>query len=315
MPSQSQQIAPIQAPTAQPEQRPEARPQSNAAMLEDTGLSPLATPTARQVAPQEGAAPAPAPSELAGVTARISAGDLNGAAEELRQIAGTQRRLLSGGGDRALLQAALAALAVTETLTGAQKAKEAGRLTDATRQAQNAQWTLGRTTGLDAALRGALEGAVATFGVRTTDATRDVEPASAAGAATEGYDAALGQALARASAAISGGNPRPGGHCYGRVADAVDAVIGRFLSGEHAYQAAAQLAARKTLFTESSASDLSSLPAGAIVVWGKGTSASGHISVALGDGRESSDFVGKQMTHHYGGAGARVFLPKARLAR
>ena len=309
MPSQTQQVTPSPPQSLQPEQRPESRPQSNAALLEDAGLAPLATPspTARQAAP---AAP-----ELAGVSARITAGDLNGAAEELRQIASTQRRLLSGGGDRALLQNALAALAVTESLTGAQKSKESGKLADATRQAQNAQGTLARATGIDAALRGALESVVVSFGVRTADSTREAEPPSAAGPALEGYDAALGQALARASAAISGGNPRPGGRCYGRVADAVDAIVGRFLSGEHAYQAAAQLSARKTLFTETSASDLSSLPAGAIVVWGKGTSASGHISIALGNGQESSDFVGKQMTRHYGGAGARTFLPKARLAK
>ena len=55
------------------------------------------------------------------------------------------------------------------------------------------------------------------------------------------------------------------------------------------------------------------LPAGAIVVWGKGTSKSGHISVAQGNGMETSDFVGNQMTYHYGGAPARVFLPKGRM--
>ena len=54
-------------------------------------------------------------------------------------------------------------------------------------------------------------------------------------------------------------------------------------------------------------------PAGAIVVWGKGTSTSGHISIAQGNGMETSDFVGNQMTYHYGGAPARVFLPKGRM--
>jgi hypothetical protein len=78
---------------------------------------------------------------------------------------------------------------------------------------------------------------------------------------------------------------------------------------------AGQLAARKDLFTEIPAGDLTSLPAGALVVWGKGTSKSGHISIALGDGRESSDFVGRQMTRHYGGAGARVFLPHGKMRR
>ena len=82
-------------------------------------------------------------------------------------------------------------------------------------------------------------------------------------------------------------------------------VIGKFLTGRHAYMAASQL-------VEVPASGLSSLPAGAIVVWGKGNTKSGHISIALGDGQESSDFVGEQMFTHYGGAGARVFLPKGR---
>lgn len=129
----------------------------------------------------------------------------------------------------------------------------------------------------------------------------------------QGYNPELGKKLASASAREAGGKTRAGGRCYYHVANAVDAVIGRFLSGGHAYMAASQLAARKNLFTEIPASNLSSLPAGAIVVWGKGNSKSGHISVAQGNGMETSDFIGSQMTSHYGGAGARVFLPKARM--
>jgi LysM repeat protein len=128
-----------------------------------------------------------------------------------------------------------------------------------------------------------------------------------------GYDPALGAELARASRAENGGNRYSTKRCYEYVANAVDRVIGRFLYGEHAYMAAEQLAARKNLFVETSASGLSSLPAGAIVVWGKGSTKSGHISISLGDGQESSDFIGPQMQSHYGGAGARVFLPKARM--
>ena len=128
-----------------------------------------------------------------------------------------------------------------------------------------------------------------------------------------GYDPILGKELARASMAESGGYTRAGGKCYYYVANAVDRVIGRFLSGMHAYMAASQLAQRKDLFTEISAGNLRSLPAGAIVVWGKGSSASGHISIAQGNGMETSDFIGNQMTSHYGGAPARVFLPKARM--
>ena len=347
MPAYAQSRAPTRAPILEAQQQTFAPLSSNAARAQDAGLAGVAdgsavvTPGAE--APQQGtpalaggsstsspsvasASTAPVPDQaappeqqapasgLAGATARLQSGDLGGTANELRQIVSTQRRLLSGGGDRALLQSSLAALAVVESLLSAQQAKEAGKLTEVSRHAQAASGTLGRSPMLEGAVRDALQSSIAGFGARVAGPVRDPLP-QGSGAGPEGYDAALGQALARASAAISGGKAKAGGRCYARVADAVDAVIGRFLSGGHAYMAASQLAARKNLFTEVSASDLSSLPAGAIVVWGKGTSDSGHISVALGDGRESSDFVGSQMTRHYGGAGARVFLPKARMAR
>ena len=138
-------------------------------------------------------------------------------------------------------------------------------------------------------------------------------PAAPNSSGRQGYNAALGAELARASRAENGGSRYSKSRCYEYVANAVDRVIGRFLTGGHAYMAASQLAARKDLFTETSAGSLSSLPAGAIVVWGKGSSKSGHISIALGDGQESSDFIGPQMPSHYGGAPARVFLPKARM--
>jgi hypothetical protein len=77
--------------------------------------------------------------------------------------------------------------------------------------------------------------------------------------------------------------------------------------------AADQLAANSQ-FTEIkglAGSDLPHLPAGAIVVWGK-TSASpnGHISVAHGDGQESSDHTQAQMTNLRGYTNFRVFMPK-----
>ena len=129
----------------------------------------------------------------------------------------------------------------------------------------------------------------------------------------KGYDPVLGKRLAGASMLETRGRTRSQSYCYKYVANAVDTVMGRFLTGMHAYMAASQLAARPHMFTEIPAGNLRSLPAGAIVVWGKGTSRSGHISIAQGNGMETSDFHGKQMTYHYGGAGARVFLPKARM--
>lgn len=98
------------------------------------------------------------------------------------------------------------------------------------------------------------------------------------------------------------------GYCYSAAADAIEAVVGTFLWGSSAYMAADQLAAHPRFF-EVSVSNLRTLPAGAVVVWGRGSSAHGHISVALGDGREASDHIAQQMTYHYGGAGARVFYP------
>jgi len=99
------------------------------------------------------------------------------------------------------------------------------------------------------------------------------------------------------------------GWCYNAVADAVERVTGRFLWGAHAYQAADQFSSSPH-FYEVWNQDLRYLPAGAVVVWGRGTSRSGHISVSLGDGREASDHITSQMTYHYGGAPSRVFFPK-----
>jgi hypothetical protein len=99
------------------------------------------------------------------------------------------------------------------------------------------------------------------------------------------------------------------GYCYNAVADAVERITGRFLWGSHAYQAADQFAA-SSHFYEVYSYNIRSLPAGAIVVWGKGSSKSGHISVALGNGQEASDHITTQMTYHYGGAPSRVFYPK-----
>jgi len=124
----------------------------------------------------------------------------------------------------------------------------------------------------------------------------------------KGYDASLGKAIAHD---VKSEANRRGtvGNCYNAVADVIDRSVSKFLSGGHAYMSAPQLAARKDLFREVPPNDLSKLPAGAVVVWGKGSSKSGHISIALGDGREASDHIAPQMQSHYGGAPARVFLP------
>lgn len=125
------------------------------------------------------------------------------------------------------------------------------------------------------------------------------------------YNAEKGQALADYARRKTGGRRYSTRRCYEYVANAVDARIASFLSGAHAYMAADQLA-RSKHFKEIQVrpQDLPKLPAGAIVVWGKGSSRSGHISIADGKGNEISDFIGPQMTSHYGGGRPRVFLPR-----
>ena len=123
-----------------------------------------------------------------------------------------------------------------------------------------------------------------------------------------GYNNELGQAIASDAAREARGRQTVG-WCYNAVADTIDRQTEPFLRGSHAYQSADQLARRTDLFREAPATNLDKLPAGAVVVWGKGTSRSGHISIALGDGREASDHIAPQMMRHYGGAPARVFLP------
>jgi len=99
------------------------------------------------------------------------------------------------------------------------------------------------------------------------------------------------------------------GRCYAAVADAIDSTIAVFLYGQHAYEAANQLG-NSRWFYEIYDYNLNNLPPGAVVVWAKGNSRSGHISVSLGAGREASDHIAPQMINHYGGGKERVFLPK-----
>jgi peptidoglycan hydrolase-like protein with peptidoglycan-binding domain len=110
------------------------------------------------------------------------------------------------------------------------------------------------------------------------------------------------------------------GRCALGVNNALESlgVMGR----GHAYQKAEQLE-RNPRFREVnlSASDLPNLPRGAVIVWGRSASKPyGHVAVALGDGREASDHIQRQITGgRYGtdygngpdpqGRQFRVFLP------
>lgn len=127
--------------------------------------------------------------------------------------------------------------------------------------------------------------------------------------ASQNGPTALGRKLAASARAVARSRNSVG-RCYAAVATAMDRVLPSFLSGGHAYMAASQLAAHPRFKEIPSPKNMSSLPEGAVVVWGKGSSRSGHISVALGKGQEASDHIAPQMQSHYGGARARVFLPQ-----
>ncbi|MFN4150149.1 MAG: peptidoglycan-binding domain-containing protein [Candidatus Sericytochromatia bacterium] len=103
------------------------------------------------------------------------------------------------------------------------------------------------------------------------------------------------------------------GRCYSAVADAIESVVPITLWGNSAYMASEQLASSdKFREIKVSNSELKSLPAGAVVIWGQtDSSPHGHISVALGDGREASDYVDVQRNNLRGYTNARVFLPVA----
>lgn len=103
---------------------------------------------------------------------------------------------------------------------------------------------------------------------------------------------------------------RPG-YCYRGVKHHMR-QIGVNLTGGSAYQAAPQIA-RSGKFNEVrvSRAQLKDLPAGAVVVWGPNQAAGkphGHISIALGNGREASDKHRNQITNK--NATYRVFIPK-----
>lgn len=123
---------------------------------------------------------------------------------------------------------------------------------------------------------------------------------------TLGEGTAFGKSLAKYAGENANG---PGGYCYKWVGKAL-AKHGVNVHGASAYMAADQLA-KSDKFREVSVQpkDLAKLPAGAVVVWNKGAGhPHGHISIALGNGKEASDKLRTQITNY--GTSVRVFLPK-----
>lgn len=99
------------------------------------------------------------------------------------------------------------------------------------------------------------------------------------------------------------------GKCLRGVQDALDAVGLKMQRKPSAYMLADDLASDSRFQEVSNPGDLRNLPAGAIVVWDrKSGNPHGHISIALGDGRESASVVRKQITNY--GSKYRVFIPK-----
>jgi len=97
--------------------------------------------------------------------------------------------------------------------------------------------------------------------------------------------------------------------CFHYVANALD-DSGIILHGDDAYMAADQLARHPKVreIRGLKSEQLTSLPAGAIVVWDRGSGhVSGHISISQGDGTEISDRVRDQITDY--GTTFRVFMP------
>jgi hypothetical protein len=119
----------------------------------------------------------------------------------------------------------------------------------------------------------------------------------------------LGQAIATSASAIA--NQRGTvGQCYNAAAEAIESNLPAFLWGMDAWMAADQLAKHPRFQEMPAPKDMNTLPIGAVVVWAKGSSPSGHISVYLGQGLEASDHIAQQMQSHYGGGKARIFLPR-----
>ena len=99
------------------------------------------------------------------------------------------------------------------------------------------------------------------------------------------------------------------GQCYHYTKISIKDVLGIELTGGSASEAADQLAQHPDKVTEVNVSrdKLKELPEGAIVVWGPGRNANGHIGITLGDGNEVSDRIRPQETRF--APSYRVFVP------
>ena len=120
----------------------------------------------------------------------------------------------------------------------------------------------------------------------------------------------LGDKLAKDARRIAeSGVAGSGRNCKRGVRMAME-KSGMKLDGVSAYMAADQLAKNKNFREEKglSRADLKDLPPGATVVWNKAKGRPhGHISIAMGNGREASDVMRNQITNYP--SSYRVFYP------
>ncbi len=126
-------------------------------------------------------------------------------------------------------------------------------------------------------------------------------------------DTQMGKKLAEAVVSSINANGSTTGWCLRGVNRAMSKVYGYGFSFGSAYQALGALQSDSNFVEITSQypnkSDLKNLPAGAIVVWGNNSAhPHGHISIALGDGREASDHIANQYTNS--GNGYHIFMPK-----
>lgn len=153
-----------------------------------------------------------------------------------------------------------------------------------------------------------------TLSATTASTSTAATSTSASGIITtnlDNYNTQAGQKIAQSALTVDGTT----GWCLRGVNDSLERVYGKRLSYNSAYQAIPELQSNQGLgayFQEVSVTraELSSLPAGSIVVWEASAGHEhGHISIALGDGRESSDHITSQMTGR--DANFHVFVPIA----
>ena len=168
--------------------------------------------------------------------------------------------------------------------------------------------TSGGSPGVDNFLGGS-NGASGASGGGGGGGAAPVGGSSAPAATSSDFGSVPGWGTALAKDAEKNANG-PGGWCFRWVRQALERAGVKGVGGASAYMAADQLA-KNPKFREISVQpkDLKKLPAGAVVVWNRGNGHEhGHISIALGDGREASDKIRTQTTNY--GTSVRVFLPK-----